>query len=672
MPVKKIVDAKGLTLTAQQLKFALGLFTAVVIAFAIWWFFFHGQYERIAEQNFANLYNAIDDACETGSTQVMNFNMPQEFGFQGWLYQTVSEKGDPYFYVYWENFPNQYEGIPVMATWSEDLPWSGNLLQTLALDTIFLGLSPAAGKISTYVSKYLKVPEIIKGTYSSWKNALEPGFKKSAIEAIEKTGKFVVQAGKVAIKDAKYIVPEMAAATMICMATTDLNLGQCVTISVIVAPVLHMTVRYGIPKMISKGVEHIKTMGIVEKFDTVSRIYEETADEGLDSVYYDLQTQGKIGADGLIKDDQWKEALDLLEKDTGQKGLSSMIKYEDGKHWFDPRGWKDSIMEQIKKPWYKLEEFIAEHFSKSTVITPQGKQMLANYLDVLDDSTKDQIFNQMRKNGFSVGKNSEEFFKSLTGTLRDEANAGSILLLPKDSGLATLLQEAYPPEALAKYTTEYLPKMSAQEAKYLYGAYRGIAYRVGEVYKESVDPFIGYTLLRVQDMYTPLGVTYLDREASFYSSTQCGTEELCLQMGWYVRKLPLPDSCVEKDVTQIKLSRSSVVASNPRFYLVSPCFSRLTIWKQDDTVFVKPEIYNTPQGFEHLKDMNYCYATGTMVNTYITMEATAFGVRIGTAIAGIFIPGLSLAGEVIGMIIDVAKEGIFTYPYIPDNLQEMI
>jgi hypothetical protein len=223
----------------------------------------------------------------------------------------------------------------------------------------------------------------------------------------------------------------------------------------------------------------------------------------------------------------------------------------------------------------------------------------------------------------------------------------------------------------------------------------GKEYRIADKVKKYGRGSLGYAFLRVQDLYTPAGMTYLDKMASSYTftGTYCEDGEICLQMGYYVRKYPLPESCEEKGITQIKLKRDSIVSKDPRFYLVSPCFSHLDISKQGDTVYIEPKMCEElPQGFEG--SPNYCYATAGTVNFYVGTETVSFfadcittavcaavtapataGFTVLDAIkacTSINIPSgpCGWLGQAFQLAIDVGREMIVTYPYVPEFIQD--
>jgi hypothetical protein len=260
---------------------------------------------------------------------------------------------------------------------------------------------------------------------------------------------------------------------------------------------------------------------------------------------------------------------------------------------------------------------------------------------------------------------------------------------------------------VAYYLDEIIEKTDKEEAKNLWNLLNGKRLRL----KEDVEIFsrgtLGYAILRIQDLYTPLGVTYWDKYYSYYGypsklkppegycQTSCQDGAICVQLGACVRSYPLPEACVAKGVQSIKLKRNSIVASDPRFYLVSPCYSKLRIYLDGDTVYVEP--YMVP-GYGK---KNYCYATGNLVNSYVGIEAGEYfarcvasvlcGIAVTTGTGGIgaplaikdiitaclgigklATPGCSTLSQLVGLILDVYRETQFVYPDVYANRPDLI
>ena len=173
----------------------------------------------------------------------------------------------------------------------------------------------------------------------------------------------------------------------------------------------------------------------------------------------------------------------------------------------------------------------------------------------------------------------------------------------------------------------------------------------------SVKYPLGYTAIRFQDLFTPLGGTYIyENYLAYYARTQgeCSGGELCLQLGFLVRPYSLPNSCINNGVNQTKLVRNSVVATDPGFYLVSPCFANLKVYKQGDTVYVEPKLC---KNHELPAIPNYCFATAEAVNFYWSDEIASTILAFASAI-----PGAQplIAGT---FILDALRESAIRYPF---------
>jgi hypothetical protein len=219
-----------------------------------------------------------------------------------------------------------------------------------------------------------------------------------------------------------------------------------------------------------------------------------------------------------------------------------------------------------------------------------------------------------------------------------------------------------------------------KEYKYLYDLLSGEkVLNVRKEFKELVEGTLGYTILRWQDMYSPLGATAWDLRMSPYhlSIGACAPGSLCLTTGSLVGRTMSTylDKCAEKEI-EIRLKRPEVrvlgfeanIPANPNFYLVGPCFSQLKIWKEGNTVFVEPKICkNRPSEFKGLP--NYCWATWGLVNYYVNMEAGSMLVDAITTAISFFFPPAEIIGEVIVLGMDVARETMTSYPYVDKWVQ---
>src|SRR5438445_8917701 len=101
-----LANKKGMTLTAEEFKFACGLAIAAVLAFSIWWFGFHNQYEQSGEQSTANLWTTIASVCSgpDNTPQINHVSLPQATGLldrgAAQLRLPFSVGNIPYQYIY--------------------------------------------------------------------------------------------------------------------------------------------------------------------------------------------------------------------------------------------------------------------------------------------------------------------------------------------------------------------------------------------------------------------------------------------------------------------------------------------------------------------------------------------------------------------------------------------
>jgi len=595
-----VVVSKGITLASQQLKYAGGIAIAMLVTFSIWWLWFLNRYERIAIRSAIQLLEATDRVCETGEPVYVSFYLPQEVGFRGWVYQHLGITGgnvgtDPYFYLYYEEFPPKSEflseGIPVIAPWREDLPWSSNLMQTAVLDLLGLGFNMGFGKMSTKLrkvigesveesSKLQKLMEKGEDVSMKLKQVVGKLTESPKLQKLMKAGKIFVKGGKIVIREAPSFTAATVAGTVACLwANPDRSLGECAVFAATgytLLRVSHKTLSY-MRQRYKKKVAELAIQKITEEtIPKLERIYEETADEGFEFLLQELEREGKIFRKGekyYVKDKEWEEALRLLWKEKKKDKLGIFKFVAEDRIEVDKKGWKEKFKAPLKKAWERAKKELKEH------------------------------------------------------------------------------------------------------------------------------PQVAYTLLRIQDFYTPLGVTWWDRQISYYRGYDyCGEEEFCLRSGWRVihfkveEKLP---HCHEKGIKKFKLRRNSLVAPNPDFYLVSPCISVIKIEREGDTIYFEPKLCeNKPEEFKNMP--NYCYATAGTVNFYVGTETVSFfadcignivccAVTVcegGAALLGILkacvgigtkIPDVCGAiSEGIRLLLDVTREAIITYPYIPQGIQDEV
>jgi ribosomal protein L29 len=704
---------KGLTISAQMLKFLAGLLIAIGIGFALYIFLFENYYENIADQNFAKLYVALDLACQNGEADT-NFMLAQSTGLKGLVHQFFGFPGanlgsDPYFYVYYEEFPSYQWSMwkahldkieiqdPISALvipWSEDTPWTSNMMVTLAIDTLYLGMSPGYDKLKDAFKK-------AAGRIEAFKIANEK------LKKLIDSGSIIVKGGKFVIKEAVHFTETTVAGTILCVSLTDLTLGECAWYAAWVYPALR-TASYIVPKAISKFAEKIREKNVINLAEELSSVYEETADERFTSLMTDLESKGKVKQVGnkwivdvsTQEGQEVKEALYLMaEERGGTENLAGVIFTENGDIEIDETSLKQKIKSSLAEGWASLKARIGEAFGDEAV-AGNGLHTLAKKLEEIsrDEEQSWKIVEAMMKEGLPVEVTSKEGaheflenFAQKLNTMADKESA--VLLLPKDSKLLDVIRNygLSSDEVLGDKFLEYLKEVpnDPKEAKYLFQAYKGTRYQIVEGLKETLRPY-GYIWLRFQDMYTPIGATYWDKQISYYTTTgtYCGEGYICLQKGYHVTRLPLPDSCKERGIKNIKLERGSVVAPNPRFYLVSPCFAKLHFYvkpEEPDTVYVKPMLCNDETKPEEFKDVpNYCYATEGVVNFYTAFQVGSwFGDCIAalicattgdiTEIAKCLTLGISpsdiptpcsILGNSVRMFFDVTRESLISYPYI--------
>jgi hypothetical protein len=157
-------------------------------------------------------------------------------------------------------------------------------------------------------------------------------------------------------------------------------------------------------------------------------------------------------------------------------------------------------------------------------------------------------------------------------------------------------------------------------------------------------------------------------------------------LGACVRQFELPESCVNKGINSIKLKRDSLVAKDPRFYLVSPCYAKLKIYVEGDTLYVEP--------YMKIDDKkNYCYATAGLVNWYVGSEIGDYAVRcvsasfcaVATGGVGIldavlacfgfgkgFTGVCSIVSNLAGLIVDIFRDTVLIYPDVYKSMPNLI
>jgi len=736
MTVKKDAAAKGLTISSQMLNFMLGLGIVIIIMFALLFYFFRNAYERVAEQQVANLYKRINEVCENGEPQRMNFVLPQGLLFEDYLKKkimmTTNVLVEPYFYVYYEKFPPEppyqlFEGPletaeALVIPWSEDLPWSSNLLLTAALDLTSFNHIPGF--------------ESLKDKLTQQKRMI---LDSNKLRPLIKAGQITNDVQKVVLGNKKVLAGVLVGGTLMCKMATDYSLEACAGITA----VSYFTVRIA-GKLVkiawNDGIDFIKAKRISFKFNALDEHAQKLAQNGervtLEALQEEIEYGGKKikfidhldsqGRGVVTRGDHW----DALEAWWIQEGQPENI----GAFTFEKESTtgklKDIFMEKtrLEGPWTKFKDSLNTlkgaigKITGSDVLAPDGMELAANSMEVSvkkDWKTWSNIIKNARKELVDLKidpndkKQVEEFVLKAAKRLREKSQAGYITLIEKDSGLAQyLLLGSSDSVQMTKFFLEDFDNAAknSQEAKRLINWMAGKELRIGEKMKPLAQGTLGYTILRIQDMYTPLGVTYWDKTLSVYNDpvSACRDDQLCLQYGLFVRKwdlipvissnisyYPITKSC------DVKLVRDSIVAKDPRFYLVSPCFAKLEITRRGDTVYVNPYLCRNPPA-EYADNPNYCFANSGYVNFYVTSEGAAFAAdciataacsiaqAVGTAgaTAPISVSDItakcfgfkqiapkgvcSWLGSGIRLAFDLNRESIASYPYVPDYVRNWL
>ncbi|MEM5855245.1 MAG: hypothetical protein QW472_02910 [Candidatus Aenigmatarchaeota archaeon] len=592
-------------------------------------------------------------------------------------------------------------------------------------------------------------PETFAKLRKAW-NALENG-ADDVVENIGKLKRGVVKAGKFVVREGKFIGKVTAGYTLFCLATQDKTLGECLKEGVVVgigADVAKITLqKFVIPKVqnyLKYKIAQTKrefSIKISDLKDKISSYFKEEVEESNELA--ELWKKKGWEYDSAIK--KWRIARDFGDEAV-ENVINPLEEYARTNGWPDRiddifvpvydvdehgrvRGIKevildkDTFFEKIKKKiLLPFEEKIAR--LKETVMSDKvldsnsfskiGKGMKRYFEENPDDAVE-----FLKHNGIKVTDKDEalRLISIKLSKLEKEADEGIFFAVMErgsklekltnsiDERLYNLFMEGRAvsdqtilyetKNAVANYLRNDVLKDSS-EAKNLWNLLNDKRLRL----KEDAEIFsrgtLGYAILRIQDLYTPLGATYWDKYFSYYGypskvkpqegycQTSCQDGALCVQLGACVRAYPLK-ACQAKGINSIKLKRSSIVAPDPRFYLVSPCYSKLKIYQQGDTIYIEPYI---PLNYNK---KNYCYATGGLVNWYIGAEVgeyvakcvssalCAIGEIISTAGAlapsaiadvikacfgfGPKFTGLcSVISEFVGLIVDVYRETQLIYP----------
>jgi DNA-directed RNA polymerase subunit F len=662
---------------------------------------------------------------------------------------------DPYYKIYWEYFPPEPpysfgQGVletaaSIFAPWSEDLPWSSNFMLTLTFDTAFLGLdilgvkevkeaitSTGRAAANKLVSKIASIsPETFEKARMIW-NAIEKG-GDAVVENLGKAEKIVVKGGKLLMKEGRIVGSITTAYTIFCLATQDKTLEECAMEGVILGTgidLLKISVQKFVwPKIKEKLAIRGASITLKELKSKFSSVTDETLGDTISSLgesnsqgwKYDKVT-GKIIASS--SDEVAKEnIINPIEEYVSQTGYPNRIfdkfdivyEYDEAGHVkgikeviIDRKGLVDILKEKILYPIEEKLGRLSENVMSDKMLTSNGIEEVSSGFKQYFEKNPEKAKNFLEIAGVKI-KDSDEAVRILSTKLariEDEASRDVFfVVMEKDSKLEKLMSALERGESKTEFLEGYLDKIliekDSKEAKNLWNLLNGKRLRV----KEDIEIFsrgtFGYMLLRIQDLYTPLGATYWDRYFSYYGypslevqkkgfcRTQCEDGKVCVQLGACVRELDLPESCVNKGITSIKLKRDSIVAKDPRFYLVSPCYAKLKVYVDGDTIYVEP--------YMKIDDKkNYCYATAHLVNWYIgsgigshvarcvsaslcaVATAGEGGVGVLDVISACFGLGkgfrgaCSIVSNLAGLLVDVFREGVLIYPDVYKNMPNLI
>lgn len=586
----------------------------------------------------------------------------------------------------------------IFAPWSEDLPWNSNLWMTMAVDFVSLGVDvmgvkkvqdfvggkfmDAGSKIKNYISGTLK-RELSPETYDKLtkaskaiKNAADKVADFEGFTDPEKKFSITKDGIKILKKQAVYLTGETAAYTIFCMYYFDESLGKCATYSFVAAigtqfvvrPLLQKFVLSEIKNVIKKAAtgfinkagEYVADVKSVMKFSSLKNTVADYTDETLDGAQQLLKDSGFV--DEFVTDEATGEIYGLVSK---RDHYAAIMKYAEENGWPDvldnfqfvydttgPReettvqkikfmfsNWKKSIKSKINYPINKLGELEAKAMGHN-IATPDGIIQSAESWSRYVTEHPDDAEKIAGKMGLTI----EGLTKKLAN-FKEQGEIGSLFVTSIGSKLDGVLDICErDPEDCGRSFYDYFGTLADDrgEAKLVEQLLSGKRLRLTEDMTTIERSMLGYSLIKIQDLYTPLGATYWDKQMDYYKygGRTCDDDEICLQMGFFVRKYQLPESCNIRGIENIKLKRGSMVASDPRFYLVSPCYAYVDVWVEGNTVWVKPLMCPN-------KDRNYCFATSGLVDWYVGLEITAealqcAGTVICSAVKGALTFGASL------------------------------
>jgi len=726
------ISIKGLTWEYQTIMYLGFVIIALIIGFVFWYYIAHNRYERITEQNFKMLATAIDEVCADGSSQELTFYSPQLTGFKGQAAQLINTRfanagdvvggllglskvgEDPYFYVYYEKFPPDEAippGVNIIAPWREDLPWSSNLMSTMFFDSIFLGFDFGTAKILKKTGK--TAGEIIQeGAESLVERVKKTRVYKGIVDFLPEGDKInVVKKVGGATKTVIKATPKVAGLTAICYFFTDQDIENCAVYATVGYTTFRIIKDRAAPYAWKRLDDYLYTRKLKLRLEQVGTIFKRYGTDLTDEQIRALKDEGVIKEvieEGVTKyyvvD---KPSFDALKSIWEKEGMDpDLIK---GGFVYETKG---EELKRILLDKTKLKgpvETLQNGFNKAKQvlsgkvgINPKKAGVMSNAVRDMPFSRKRSLIIEFQERGLVKGidvndvKKVEKFWDDAAEVWRKKFSHNSILFTGEKDGFGMILDNV---EAGSTFSKEfdwylaglsgevdnsyaYLAKHSDEYEKFYELSQGGVDVRITDEIKEKIrkHPVVGYTWLRYQDMYTIWGGTYWDMQMSPYhlSIGACAPNSLCLTSGSVTgrtisRRL---ENCEERGY-DVKLERGSIVAANPSFYLVSPCFSHLKIYRSGDSVYVKPLRCEMDKVGEEFKDFpNYCYATSSLVNYYWGSEVTEFTTEViidGLCIAGTFGSGSFMclyAGDLAAMILDVTREASVNYPYVQEWIMD--
>ncbi|MGC9200449.1 MAG: hypothetical protein ACP5F8_00585, partial [Candidatus Aenigmatarchaeota archaeon] len=522
----------------------------------------------------------------------------------------VQTFNDPYYKIYWEYFPPEppyYFGQGVLETaasifapWSEDLPWSSNFMLTLTFDSLFLGLDIlGTEEVKTTIYSYGRKaanklisgleavsPETFEKARVIW-NAIEKG-TDATIEKLGKAERIVVKGGKLVIEEGKFVGKVTAAYTVFCLITQDKTLGECLKEGVILGIGMDVTKivvqKFVWPKVKEKILaKWTQTKNkFYMKLDEFKSIFSSSVDEEADEVISSLKES--VGDKGWKYDESMKRFVASSSDEVAKENVINplwkyaestgypdkiddfIIVYEFDKEGnvegikdviYDPKSLKQRISERITYPVKEKLGRLEEKIMSDKMLKSDKFSEIAEYSKEYFEENPEEAKKLLATTGVKV-KDENEAVKILSTRftrIGEEANKDLFfVVVEKNSKMEELVEAMERAEESGLTPREiwidYLKEAAndPKEAKNLWNLLNGKRLRI----KEDIEIFsrgtFGYMILRIQDLYTPLGATYWDRYFSYYGypslepqregfcKTQCEDGKICIQLGACVRE----------------------------------------------------------------------------------------------------------------------------------------